>query len=143
MIRKYTFLILILLPFIGIGQVTSKIIEGKQYVIMEPIYAGNVEFWGHKGILSVPLIDTLSFQVKLLKLQLTMQDQVNTNLRYAQEEYRTMVATNVSNAAKIQEKLLKAIEERDKFKEKARRRGAVIATGTTVLAAITALIIFK
>lgn len=125
------------------GQVTSKIIDGEQFVLIPPNQASIIEFWGHKGILSVPLIDTLSFQVKLLKLQLTMQDQVNTNLRYAQEEYRTMVATNVSNAAKIQEKLLKAIEERDKFKEKARRRGAVIATGTTVLAAITALIIFK
>lgn len=100
-----------------------QVIDGQQQVQMTVGQASVIDYWARKGIASIPYIDKLELNIQLLEKSAKFQDQINFNLRSAQEEYRTQVSNAVARNAELQRVLSETKESRDSWKLKAQRRG--------------------
>ena len=133
-------LLLLLLPVFSFAQ-TYKVIDGKEYIVTPIDSAARIAYWGEKGTECDPLVDSLTAKTDLQQTALGLQFTVNSKLKEAQEEYRK----NLQNCADAKNELSKdnvsLRTERDKWKDKAKRRGKLIAGATGVLVGIIVLTI--
>lgn len=130
-------LILPLLFFsISLFAQSSDTINGKEMILLSPQEAQIIEYWGKKGIASVPLMTTLDLQIKSLEQQIKFQDFIIENHKNAHSQYREMVERLNKSNSDLSVRLFESERERDIFKDRARQRGyalALIATAAGIL----------
>lgn len=115
------------------AQVTSGDIGERSMIIMTPEAASTIEFWGKKGVSSVPYISALETKMQILETKLDFQEMLNSNCRSAQEEYRRMVQNAADRNFQLQKDLSDAVNERDKWKLKARNRSQMMGLGAVII----------
>jgi hypothetical protein len=125
------------------GQVKDTVINNRLMVLSTPEYAYNIAYWGQKGQASVPYIDSLRVKVLILETKLSFQESINKNCFQAQEEYRLMVERNVETKNKLERDIVDIMRDRDKYKDRAKQRGLVIALGSLVFGGFTYLALSK
>lgn len=134
-------LLLLLLPLFSFGQ-TYKIIDGKEYVVTPIDSAAKIAYWGEKGVECEPLIDSMEVKAELQENAISLQFTVNSNLKKAQEEYRTNLTNCAQRNADLEKENGKLTESKEEWKDKAKRRGKTLwlIAGTAVTVVTVVLI---
>ncbi len=133
-------ILICLLPLLGFGQNISK--DGTSIMLSIP-EAARIDYWGRKGIQSEPLLSTYELNIKLLETKVDFKDTIIKNLGAAQEEYRSNLQKMANSNAELVKDLYKTKEDLEKFKGKAKRRGAFIAACGAVALALGVAVILQ
>lgn len=124
---------LLLMTTLSFGQGKSILLDGVEHLAYPVPEAAVIDFWGRKGITSKDLVLDLKTEVGYLKTKIEFKDMIISNQTSAQEEYRAMVARSAQESQRLLAENLSLREERDDYKEKARKRGEKLWTFTGAL----------
>lgn len=86
----------------------------------------HLNYWGAKGIASVPLVSSLTRELSLADEQLGFNQQLLDNCKKYQEEYRSRLETLSGLYSKKQEDYVRLEIVSEEWERKARNRGKIL-----------------
>ena len=141
------YFILFLIWFISISvqaQANKVLVDNTEYITMSVPDASIIDYWQRKGRASIELISTLDLEIIKLRTKIDFSDYRYELCKEAKFEYQNMVYRNAQEVQRLSVELGKMRDDRDKFKERAHKRGEILWTiGGLATAGIVGFAILK
>jgi hypothetical protein len=95
-------------------------------IYMSLLEGSRLEYWGMKGISSVPLVSSLTRELAVADEQLAFKDQLLENCKKYQEEYRSRLETLSGLYSKKQEDYVRLEIQAEEWERKAKTRNKIL-----------------
>lgn len=118
------------------SQVSLEIRNKEPFAVTDINHAAIIEYWGRKGIASVPYIQNSELKIQLLETENSLYKSVADNHQKAAEEYRSKLEALAREREGYTKDLLNLTADMNKWKDKAQNRAKTIGILSAVLGVI-------